>query len=102
MAPTETLGEQHAATLDRLLSGRPVPFTLLTSATPASRRREALSQLARGELAMVVGTHALIEPDVEFGRSPSVSSTSSTGSGCGSARRWTGRVRMERHRTPSI
>jgi ATP-dependent DNA helicase RecG len=68
MAPTETLAEQHATTLDRLLSGQSIPFTLLTSATPASRRRDALSQLALGELAMVVGTHALIEPDVEFGR----------------------------------
>jgi ATP-dependent DNA helicase RecG len=68
MAPTETLAEQHATTLDRLLAGHQVPFTLLTSATPAVRRREALSQLATGELAMVVGTHALIEPDVEFGR----------------------------------
>jgi ATP-dependent DNA helicase RecG len=68
MAPTETLAEQHAATLDRLLSAQSIPFTLLTSATPAARRREALGQLASGELAMVVGTHALIEPDVEFGR----------------------------------
>jgi ATP-dependent DNA helicase RecG len=68
MAPTETLAEQHAATLNALLVDESVPFTLLTSATPAVRRREALGQLASGELAMVVGTHALIEPDVEFGR----------------------------------
>ena len=67
MAPTETLAEQHAATLNRLLSTQSIPFTLLTSATPGARRREALGQLASGELAMVVGTHALIEPDVEFG-----------------------------------
>jgi len=68
MAPTETLAEQHAATLNALLVDESVPFTRLTSATPAARRREALGQLASGELAMVVGTHALIEPDVEFGR----------------------------------
>lgn len=68
MAPTETLAEQHAATLDRLLAGRPVPFTLLTSATPAARRREALERLASGELELIVGTHALIEPDVTFSR----------------------------------
>jgi ATP-dependent DNA helicase RecG len=68
MAPTETLAEQHAATLDRLLAHRPLPFSLLTSATPAARRREALGQLASGELRMVVGTHALIEPDVAFRR----------------------------------
>ena len=68
MAPTETLAEQHAATLDRLLSNEPVPFALLTGATTAARRREALARLASGELPLVVGTHALLEPDVEFGR----------------------------------
>jgi ATP-dependent DNA helicase RecG len=68
MAPTETLAEQHAATLDRLLASQPVPFTLLTSATPVPRRREALARLASGELGMVIGTHALIEPDVVFRR----------------------------------
>jgi ATP-dependent DNA helicase RecG len=68
MAPTETLAEQHAVTLDRLLADHPVPFTVLTSAAPAARRREALARLASGELAMVVGTHALIEPDVAFKR----------------------------------
>ncbi len=66
MAPTETLAEQHAATLDRLLASEAVPFALLTGATPAARRRETLARLASGELGLVVGTHALIEPDVEF------------------------------------
>jgi ATP-dependent DNA helicase RecG len=68
MAPTETLAEQHAGTLDRLLANQPIPFTLLTSATPAPRRRDALGRLATGELGMLVGTHALIEADVVFGR----------------------------------
>jgi len=68
MAPTETLAEQHAATLDRLLATSGTPFTLLTSATPAARRRAALSQLASGELSLLVGTHALIEADVQFAR----------------------------------
>jgi ATP-dependent DNA helicase RecG len=65
MAPTETLAEQHLATLDRLLGGH-VPIALLTGSTPAARRREVLSRLATGELGLVVGTHALIERDVEF------------------------------------
>jgi ATP-dependent DNA helicase RecG len=68
MAPTETLAEQHAATLDRLLAAESIPFTLLTSATPAARRREALGRLGSGELGIVVGTHALIEGDVAFER----------------------------------
>ena len=66
MAPTETLAEQHAATLDALLAREPLPFALLTGATPEARRRETLARLGSGELGLVVGTHALIEPDVEF------------------------------------
>ena len=65
MAPTETLAEQHLITIDRLLGGL-VPVELLTGSTPAARRRDLLARLASGELALVVGTHALIEKPVEF------------------------------------
>jgi ATP-dependent DNA helicase RecG len=68
MAPTETLAEQHAITLGRLLAEEAIPFALLTAATPAARRRQALNQLASGELGLILGTHALIEPTVEFAR----------------------------------
>ena len=68
MAPTETLAEQHAATLDRLLGSEPLPFALLSAATPAARRRQTLERLGSGELGLVVGTHALIEPAVAFAR----------------------------------
>jgi ATP-dependent DNA helicase RecG len=68
MAPTETLAEQHATTLGRLLAEEATPFALLTGATPAARRREALDRLLSGELGLVVGTHALVEPAVEFAR----------------------------------
>ncbi|MGN6274449.1 MAG: ATP-dependent DNA helicase RecG [Solirubrobacterales bacterium] len=68
MAPTETLAEQHAITLGRLLSAEATPFALLTGSTPAPRRREALDRLASGELGLLVGTHALIEPTVRFAR----------------------------------
>jgi len=68
MAPTETLAEQHAATLGRLLAEEATPFALLTGATPAARRREALERLETGELGLIVGTHALVEPSVRFAR----------------------------------
>jgi ATP-dependent DNA helicase RecG len=68
MAPTETLAEQHALTLGRLLAEEATPFALLTGATKAARRKEALDRLASGELGMVVGTHALLEQDVGFAR----------------------------------
>jgi ATP-dependent DNA helicase RecG len=68
MAPTETLAEQHAATVDGLLGAELVPFALLTGATPAPTRRQAVEKLASGELGMAIGTHALIEPSVRFAR----------------------------------
>jgi ATP-dependent DNA helicase RecG len=68
MAPTETLAEQHAVTLGKLLAEDATPFALLTGATPAARRRESLERLATGELGLAVGTHALIDPAVRFAR----------------------------------
>ncbi len=66
MAPTETLAEQHFATLQRLLGAEPVTMALLSGSTPARRRADVLGKLASGELSLIVGTHALIEPDVAF------------------------------------
>jgi ATP-dependent DNA helicase RecG len=66
MAPTETLAEQHFATLQRLIGGEQVSAALLTGATTGRRREDTLGKLASGELALLVGTHALIEPDVQF------------------------------------
>jgi ATP-dependent DNA helicase RecG len=66
MAPTETLAEQHFATLQELIGAEPVAAALLTGSTPARRRRDVLGKLDSGELSLIVGTHALIEPDVRF------------------------------------
>lgn len=66
MAPTETLAEQHFATLQTLMPGSLISAALLTGSTTTARRREILSRLASGELKLVVGTHALIEEDVAF------------------------------------
>ncbi len=66
MAPTETLAEQHFATLQSLLGAEPVAAALLSGSTPAGRRADILGKLASGELSLIVGTHALIEPDVRF------------------------------------
>jgi ATP-dependent DNA helicase RecG len=68
MAPTETLAEQHFATLQKLMPGELVQAALLTGSTPQSRRNDLLGKLASGELKVLVGTHALIEDAVEFDR----------------------------------
>jgi ATP-dependent DNA helicase RecG len=68
MAPTETLAEQHFATLQKLMPGELLQVGLLTGSTPAGRRADLLGKLASGELRLLVGTHALIEEAVEFDR----------------------------------
>ena len=68
MAPTEILAEQHYKTLAPLLEGLGVRCALLTAATPAKARRSTLEQLASGELALAIGTHALLTPDVQYQR----------------------------------
>jgi ATP-dependent DNA helicase RecG len=66
MAPTEILAEQHYLTLERLLARAEVRTALLTSGLRPAERREELRRLAEGETDLVVGTHALIQEDVEF------------------------------------
>ncbi|MCJ2541604.1 ATP-dependent DNA helicase RecG [Thermostichus vulcanus] len=66
MAPTEVLAEQHYRKLVDWFSQLHLPVELLTGSTPAAKRRQILRQLQTGELPLVVGTHALIQPAVQF------------------------------------
>jgi len=66
MVPTEILAQQHFSTLTTLLNQTPVRLELLTGSTPRSKRRHLLGDLLQGELHFIVGTHALIEPVVQF------------------------------------
>ena len=66
LAPTGILAEQHAATASRLLPALGVPFALLTAATPAKERARILEGLGSGTIALVIGTHALLEKDLAF------------------------------------
>ena len=68
MAPTGILAEQHFRNLSRIcqrLTSAP-QIVLLTAALTAQERKEILAGLADGEIHLVVGTHALIQEDVEF------------------------------------
>jgi len=77
MAPTEVLAAQHARNVRDLLGpigmagelGAAEDSTrvvLLTGSTSAAARRTALAEVAEGSAGIVVGTHALLEPDVVF------------------------------------
>ncbi len=78
MVPTEVLAEQHVASIradladlavtDPMVLGgtRPLAVQLLSGRLRASERRDALARLSRGEIDVVVGTHALLTEDVAF------------------------------------
>ncbi|MFN8665434.1 MAG: ATP-dependent DNA helicase RecG [Thermomicrobiales bacterium] len=70
MAPTELLAEQHLAGLTRLYEGLPEEqrpkVALLTGATKGRERKTLLAQAGRGEIDILVGTHALIQDGVEL------------------------------------
>jgi len=65
MAPTEILAEQHYRTICRMLAGSKVRVQLLTG---ASDRRAVRAEIERGDVGIVIGTHAVIQSDVTFHR----------------------------------
>ena len=68
MAPTEILAQQHAKTLDELLSPFGVSVALLTGHVKGTARSQLLDNLASGNIDVVVGTHALIQEKVAYHR----------------------------------
>lgn len=68
MAPTEILAEQHGKTLQRLYENEAISVDVLTGSTPARRRQEIMGQLQMGLLDVLVGTHTLIQEDIQFAR----------------------------------
>jgi len=66
MAPTEILAQQHAKTLDELLSPFGVSVALLTGHVKGVARSQLLDNLASGNIDVVVGTHALIQEKVAY------------------------------------
>ena len=66
MAPTEILAEQHFLNISRLLEASRFRIALLTGATGTVARREQLAEIVAGYIPLVVGTHALVQSDVQF------------------------------------
>lgn len=66
MAPTEILATQHFANFQKMLDGLPIRVELLVGSLKASQKRKIKQQLAAGEIDILIGTHALIEPNVVF------------------------------------
>ena len=68
MAPTEILAEQHAENLVAWFEPFGVRVALLSGSTKTKERRLLLEALANGDIDILIGTHALIQPDVVFKR----------------------------------
>jgi len=66
MAPTEILARQHMEGLQPLAEEAGVVLELLTGRDKGKERKAKLDALARGDIHMLVGTHAVFQKDVEF------------------------------------
>jgi ATP-dependent DNA helicase RecG len=66
MAPTEILAQQHYEGFQKMLEELPVNVALLTGSVKTAERRRIHEGLESGEINILIGTHALIEPKVKF------------------------------------
>ena len=66
MAPTEILAKQHFEGFSAAFKEYGVNVGLLTGSQTASEKKDVLSRLKNGEIDILVGTHAVIQPNVEF------------------------------------
>jgi transcription-repair coupling factor (superfamily II helicase) len=66
LVPTTVLCQQHAQTLRERFAGEPVVIEQLSRLTPPARVKEICAGLASGAVDLVVGTHRLLSPDVQF------------------------------------
>ncbi len=68
MSPTEILADQHYKRISKLLEPIGINVGLLISGQKKSERQKILSDIEHGDIKLIVGTHALIEDNVEFNR----------------------------------
>ena len=66
MAPTEILAVQHYNNLKEFLSGTEINVELLTGSTLKKDKQRIYEELSNGKIDMIVGTHALIQEEVEY------------------------------------
>ncbi len=66
MAPTEILATQHYETVKRMLAPMDMRVEFLSGSTKTAKRREIHEGLRNGEVDILIGTHALIEDEVQF------------------------------------
>ena len=66
MAPTEILAQQHYNSISEYLEGMGLQVGFLSGSVKGKKRKALLQALEAGELHILIGTHALLEPPVIF------------------------------------
>ena len=66
MAPTEILAKQHFKEFNALYKGFNIKVELLSGSLKALEKKSIKSRLLKGEIDVLIGTHALLEENVEF------------------------------------
>lgn len=66
MAPTEVLAAQHYKTFSKLFEDSDITVELLTGSDTAAQKKRKKAALRDGEIDLLIGTHAIIQSDVEF------------------------------------
>ncbi len=66
MAPTEILANQHYIEAEKLFNDFNISIKLLSGSTSKKNKEEIKNELKEGKIDLIIGTHALIEEDVEF------------------------------------
>ncbi|MGM9815032.1 MAG: ATP-dependent DNA helicase RecG [Candidatus Aphodosoma sp.] len=66
MAPTEILANQHYDTISALVAPLGISVKLLTGSTKKKEKEEILNDLGNAKIQIIIGTHALIEENVNF------------------------------------
>lgn len=66
MAPTEILAEQHAENFRKILSPYGIDVALLTGSMKGKEKKDILDKISRGDIQVIIGTHALIQNTVDY------------------------------------
>ncbi|MDD2806668.1 MAG: CarD family transcriptional regulator [Elusimicrobiales bacterium] len=66
LVPTTILADQHSRNFIKRFAGFPVNIKVISRFVPKAEQKKILQDLARGRIDIIVGTHRLLQPDVEF------------------------------------
>ncbi|MCI5082369.1 MAG: ATP-dependent DNA helicase RecG [Saprospiraceae bacterium] len=66
MAPTEILAQQHFQSISEYVEGMDIEVAFLSGSVKGKKRKAVLEGVREGKIDILIGTHALIEPTVEF------------------------------------